>query len=123
MHVEDLHPFGRFAMGLLACLWLAGCGPTIVYDYVPPSSPEGRVCTAQCQSSAAMCRQMQQSNYQQCQSNYTLMMQNYNACRDSKGKHCVMPPSCMMSSTTHCDKGYRECFAACGGTVSARVVE
>ena len=110
--------------GLLALLLaLTGCGPRIVYDLTPPETPEGRACTVQCQSSAALCRQMQQNVDQQCQNNYTLMLQNYQACRDSGSDRCVLPSSCTSGSTAVCDQNFRECFAACGGTVTARVIE
>lgn len=108
-------------IGLL--LGFTACGPTIVYDLAPPETPEGRVCTVQCQSSASLCRQMQQYAEQQCQNNYALMQQNYQACRDSGSEHCVMPSYCMSMSTSVCDQSFRECFAACGGTVTARVIE
>jgi hypothetical protein len=115
------------AVWLWGALWLvtvlAGCGPQIVYDYAPPQTPEGRACAIQCHSSAALCRQMQQNTYQQCQNTYNLMLQNYNACRENGGKHCSMPSICSSPSTSICDQNYRECFAACGGKVTSRVVE
>ncbi|WP_058557874.1 hypothetical protein [Thiohalocapsa sp. ML1] len=114
-------PLASGLLGLL--LGLTACGPQIVYDLTPPETPEGRVCTVQCQSSAALCRQMQQNAEQQCQNNYALMQQNYQACRDSGSKHCVMPPYCTSLSTSVCDQSFRECFAACGGTVTTRVIE
>ena len=66
---------------------------------------------------------MQHNADQQCQNNYALMLQNYHACRESGAKHCVMPTSCTVSSAAACDKNFRECFAACGGTVTTRVIE
>ncbi|MBK1704415.1 hypothetical protein CKO40_07660 [Halochromatium glycolicum] len=114
-----------FARGslMLVLIALVGCGPRIVYDYIPPESTEGRVCTSQCQNAASNCRQMKQIMNQQCQNNYSVMQQNYNACKESGAKHCVSPSPCPYSSTLACDQGYRECFAACGGKVIARVVE
>jgi hypothetical protein len=102
---------------------VAGCGPQIVYDYVPPESNEGRICAAQCQNTATNCRQMKQMVNQQCQNNYSTMLQNYNACREAGAKHCIGPTPCPYNGTTECDQNYRECFAACGGTVTARTVE
>jgi hypothetical protein len=124
-------PLGCLALGRLARLAglflmlmvVSGCGPQIVYDYVPPDTNEGRVCAAQCQSTATNCRQMKQMVSQQCQNNYNAMLQNYNACREVGAKHCVGPTPCPYSSTSECDQNYRECFAACGGTVVARTVE
>jgi hypothetical protein len=109
------------SMSALAAL--TGCGPRIVYDLAPPETPEGRACVAQCQSSAALCRQMQQNADQQCRNNYALMLQNYNACRESGSDACVMPPSCTSLSGADCSRSFRECFAACGGSVTARVIE
>lgn len=107
----------------IAVVALAGCGPQIVYDFVPPESSEGRICTSQCQNAATNCRQMKQIVNQQCQNNYSAMQQNYNACKESGAKHCVSPTPCPYNSTSECDQNYRECFAACGGTVIARTVE
>lgn len=106
-----------------SALLCAGCGPRIVYDLTPPTTPEGRVCAQQCRNHAALCRQMQQNADQQCRNSYALMLQNYHACRDSGAEHCVMPPPCTSGSTAVCDSNFRECFAACGGTVTARVIE
>jgi hypothetical protein len=109
--------------GLLLASVLIGCGPQIVYDYLPPESEVGRACTAQCQIGANNCRQMKQMANQQCQNNYNAMQQNYNACKATGAKHCVGPTPCPYSSTSECDQNYRECFSACGGTVIARTVE
>jgi hypothetical protein len=110
--------------GLLLVLGgVVGCGPQIVYDFVPPDSSEGRICIAQCQNNASNCRQMKQMVNQQCQNNYSAMLQNYNACKESGAKHCVSPTPCPYNSTSECDQGYRECYAACGGQVIARTVE
>lgn len=113
----------RSASVLMISVWLAGCGPQIVYDFIPPESNEGRICTAQCQNTATNCRQMKQMVNQQCQNNYNAMQQNYNACKESGAKHCVSPTPCPFNSTSECDQSYRECFAACGGRVIARTVE
>ncbi len=102
---------------------LTACGPRVVYDLAPPETPEGRACAAQCQSSAALCRQMQQHADQQCRNNHALMLRNYNACVESGSDACVMPPRCTSLSGRECSQSFRECFAACGGTVTARVIE
>ncbi len=104
-------------------LVLGGCGPRIVYDFVPPETQEGRICAAQCQNAAAQCRQMQQMMAQQCRNTYNLMQQNYNACKEGGGQHCIRPASCPYVSTSECAQNYRECFAACGGRVISRLVE
>jgi hypothetical protein len=96
----------------IAAAGLGGCGPQIVYDFIPPGSSEGRICAAQCQSTATSCRQMKQMVNQQCQNNYSAMQQNYNACKASGAKHCVGPTPCPYHSTRECDQNYRECFAA-----------
>lgn len=113
----------RVAGLLMVMIGLAGCGPQIVYDFIPPESDAGRICAAQCQSTATSCRQMKQMVNQQCQNNYNAMQQNYNACKESGAKHCVGPTPCPFNSSSECDQNYRECFAACGGQVIARVVE
>lgn len=122
-----LEPVGRrlalLSSLLIATVGLFACGPQIVYDFIPPESGEGRICAAQCQSTATNCRQMKQMVNQQCQNNYNAMQQNYNACKESGAKHCVGPTPCPYNSTSECDQNYRECFAACGGQVIARTVE
>ena len=102
---------------------LAGCGPTIVYDYHAPASAEGRVCIAQCSNQKNYCQQTQNNQHNQCVNQYSLMMQNYNSCVESKGKNCVMPQYCPPANTWQCEQGYRDCFTVCGGTVTSREVE
>jgi hypothetical protein len=113
----------RLAGLFLVLMLVYGCGPRIVYDYVPPASDEGRICAVQCQSTATNCRQMSQMVNQQCQNNYNAMLQNYNACREAGAKHCIGPTPCPYNSASECDRNYRECFAACGGSVIARTIE
>jgi len=47
-------------------------------------------CTVQCQSGAALCRQIQQTADQRCRNNDALMQQNYQASRDSGSERCIM---------------------------------
>jgi hypothetical protein len=108
---------------LLGPLLLGGCGPRIVYDFIPPESPEGRTCAAQCANTQTYCRQSAEANYRACEASYQGALASYNACREANGRGCVSPPSCFYPSTSACDEGYRSCFSTCGGRVRARVVE
>lgn len=112
-----------FCAALLGAWMLAGCGPRIVYDFIPPESPEGRLCAAQCATSQSYCRQSAEANHRACEASYQSALASYNACREAKGKGCVSPQTCFYPSTSGCDEAYRSCFSTCGGRVQARVVE
>lgn len=105
---------------LTAPVMMSACGPSIIYDYTPPESPEGRVCAAQCANTKAYCEQAEQNRYQQCQMNYNLAQQNYQNCKNAGGSLCASPSICMSPNTYHCNENYRACFAACGGKVTAK---
>lgn len=112
----------RFIFIVMTAL-LTACGPYIVYDYTPPHSPEGRVCTAQCNNQRTYCQMSNQNAYQQCLNNYNQMMYSYNSCKQAGGQHCYHPPGCISQSNWQCDESYRGCFTSCGGTVTSHVVE
>ena len=114
---------GRAAFLIATACLLSACGPRIVYDYQPPETEVGRLCTAQCSNTKTLCTQSEEHRYQQCQSNYQLMLSNYNACVAAEGKGCISPTLCSPSSTYQCNQGFRECYKACGGQVTAREVE
>jgi hypothetical protein len=111
----------RAAMTAIAgALTVWACGPSIVYDYVPPESPEGRMCANQCVNNRDNCRQMARMMDQNCQNNQRMAQQSYNSCRQAGGTNCVSPPICYSSGMSHCDEGYRSCFTNCGGRVVER---
>jgi hypothetical protein len=110
------------AAACLLSIALTACGPQIVYDYRAPTTPEGRLCAAQCGNLKTYCDQAEQNRYQQCQMSYNLMLQNYQACREAKGKHCAFPSVCAGPSTYRCAEDYRACFTSCGGDITAKPV-
>ena len=108
---------------ILAALPSAGCGPTIVYDFVPPESPEGRLCAAQCSNTKVYCETTARAIHQSCESSYQMAVQSYNACKEAGRKHCLYPSACYYSGGSDCAANYRACFTLCGGRVQTRITE
>ena len=70
-----------FSVFLIASL-LSGCGPRYQYIFTPPASPEGQVCTSQCEIGKQQCYGFTQNAFNQCQMNHNMALQNYNQCRN-----------------------------------------
>ena len=118
-----------FSVLLIASL-LWGCGPKYQYVFTPPPTPEGRVCTSQCEIGKQQCYGFTQNAFNQCQMNHNMALQNYNQCRnyarndrDGKGKNsCYYPPYTCNTSSYQCDENYRTCYQNCGGRVETFLI-
>lgn len=140
-------PFLRNTTALLMLiLAVAGCA-THRDVWVPPSTPEGTMCVANCNAALQACQFSQQSAYQQCQSNYALQMNTYALCKaqqscitqresielQARGNRttkpvcegsasfnspCIEPKRCdTQFSASRCEQNQRTCFMACGGRI------
>ena len=103
---------------LLAVASLIGCGPT--YQFTPPPTQIGQVCTMQCQTSADQCRSLKSQEYQQCQWRRDMEQRAYDSCVATNGAMACSGPTtmCLMPNTSECDARFRTCYQACGGTVT-----
>lgn len=115
--------FGRGGVQLVAgaVVAIAACS-TAQYDYIAPTSIEGRSCVAQCKVSQQQCQNWAALAYQQCLTVYQVSIANYNACRGgSKRSRCITPIPCSGGDAFSCNRGYDACFTACGGEI--KVIE
>ncbi|HLO75335.1 MAG TPA: hypothetical protein VK196_02620 [Magnetospirillum sp.] len=86
----------RYAVLAMVAVVLQGClGPDYqtTYQFTPPRSAEGRLCTSQCQQIRGYCRE---------------------SC-DNKGRDCT--PAQESRHRSQCENDYRTCYQNCGGTV------
>lgn len=116
--------FRRYLACLAGFFLLAAC-KTTHYDYTPPATDQGRLCTAQCSNTREICRgnenrraQMERSN---CERSANA---GYYACLSHAGnrdqeKDCERRrPGCWASEDyERCERDYRQCFSNCGGEV------
>lgn len=123
MHTIDLK-YIRILITVLALFILAGC-ETTHYDFVAPTSDQGRFCVTQCaaiketctgneirraQNEKATCERTNDIAYKACVSK---------AANEEQVKKCSRSRHYCSSyaDTERCDKDYRTCFMNCGGTI------
>ena len=115
----------RFGAVIGLCLFFSACGPIYNTDYqfTPPSSTTGRVCTQQCENSKFQCQQMEEMSADRCRDRAQIEQQRcednirWREGRDPKWYECGAE-SCS-ANTDRCDAQYRSCYQACGGRVDA----
>ncbi len=104
----------RAILSVLALLTLGACTQ---YQYIPPPTPEGRSCVAQCTMMRSQCQSQENFQVQQCNMMRSAALTSYNRCRAAGGGHrCVEPPICTGGSW-QCSGPYDDCFRACGGQI------
>ncbi len=109
---------------LTLSLILAGC-TTIHYEYVAPTTDQGRICVTQCAGVREMCQgneinRAQSERYaceQRSESSYRSCM--HHAENRDEAKKCHRPACYAHENTWRCDENYRQCFVGCGGIVHA----
>lgn len=101
---------------LLLLVPIALLGACTQYDYLPPPTPEGQSCVAQCRMMRAQCVSQHDLQLQQCNMMRSTAMNSYNRCRAAGGRNCVEPPFCTGGSY-QCTAPFDECFRACGGRI------
>jgi hypothetical protein len=127
----------KYYIFLLALMtgFLTACGPIYQtqYSYVPPRSPMGNMCLAQCIQGKSMCEQMSQMRSDSCrmQSRQDAMFR-YQVYRDgqiARGQPIHRRPNdfdygsfgCNSSGDT-CTHNFNMCYQSCGGQVMAQQV-
>ncbi|MDI3306094.1 MAG: hypothetical protein QJR07_03245 [Acetobacteraceae bacterium] len=112
MRILPLLRISRKTLPLLAFLMIGACTQ---YQRIPPDTPEGRACVAQCGMMRSQCVSQQNFQLQQCNMMRSAALASYNRCRASGGgSQCVMPPVCT-GGDYQCNRPYDDCFVACGG--------
>ena len=115
----------RIFFGLAAIIALVSC-TTYRYEYIAPPTEHGKTCAMQCMTTKQVCynsmQQQAQNSANNCQQQNHL---NYQACVNRAQSHDDVKkcnPNGMYcqahANNWQCDESYRQCFAACGGTVN-----
>lgn len=102
---------------------ISSCGPMYQTDYMmtPPKSASGKACVFQCENGKYQCQQLEDLKAERCESR---AQADQEACerkiawekgRDPKWYECGRE-SCD-ADYERCERSYRACFQACGGTV------
>lgn len=114
-----------FILYVAAMTVLVAC-TTYRYEYIAPASESGKTCAVQCMTTKQVCysgmQAQAQNNANRCQQQNNL---NYQACVNRAQSHDDVKkcnPNAMycpvVANNWQCDESYRQCFAACGGTVN-----
>lgn len=127
----------RLLLGALGALLLVACGPIYEtqYDFLPPTSAEGRLCTSQCNNISDLCRQNCDLKDDRCiaearergayeYERYVRDRQSQKLPIEKKLEDFTYTGGCYQASSckAECDTSYRQCFTGCGGTVNSRTV-
>jgi hypothetical protein len=102
------------AIAFLACA-------TQKCEGTPPSGAGGQSCIMQCQRSSDRCRAIENDNVQQCEWRKQQAQAALDRCRATTddAMSCNQEgPLCYMANYNPCDIRYRDCYRACGGTVT-----
>lgn len=107
---------------VVAC---AACGPVYdtTYSFRPPPTSTGRVCASQCETSRYQCLQLEEVRSRECQyradrdRDYCERQIRIDKGRSPKWYECGTE-SCS-ADEEHCESSYRNCYQACGGSVTA----
>lgn len=117
--------FKALAPICFAIFWLTAC-TTYRYEYIAPPTEHGKTCAVQCMNTKNVCYNGAQA---QAQNNANACRQqnsySYQACVNRAQSHdevkkCNPNPQYCPTNVNYwqCDESYRQCFAACGGTVN-----
>ena len=120
----------RYALCALAALTAAcATGPQYrtFYDFVPPTTAEGRSCVFQCENTKMQCSQLEEMRVANCEDRADYRhgqcmdraQDAYQRCQQSGNQYCVQSycarESCSYSS--RCENQYNRCFEVCGGEI------
>lgn len=111
------------ALLLMACLLLAGCGPSYTYRYSPPPSAHGVNCINSCATERRHCQQMAKMQERSDRALYRAEMSAYHHCQSGKSKKdarrsCFYPSYPFGSwDSLSCGTDYDACYTGCGGTI------
>ncbi len=106
----------------ICCLTIA-CGPSYrtTHTYTTPSSSEGRMCVLQCQNIKSKCEQIQDMSKEHCEYRED---REYDRCEErqekkKKNKRSICFRGSCSANYVKCEKHYKSCYQACGGTVKS----
>jgi hypothetical protein len=114
---------------------LAGCGKASEqYNYIPPPTPGGRLCSAQCEEARGYCRETCDLKQRTCVGNvqaqalhdydqYTRDQFAYHEPTELLPRDFERPATCNNDKDvcySDCEKGYGMCYANCGGKVDVQ---
>jgi len=116
--------------GLLALI-TAACGPSIEtrYSYRPPSTSSGMACVQQCEQSRMYCQSSQQVAYQSCKADamrraeieYRAYLRTLKRGEKPSRSISSFDNSYQCGSREYeCKSVYNDCYAGCGGQVTAQ---
>ncbi len=112
----------RFGIAAFFLTLIAACSH---YEYHPPATEAGRLCTVQCaavremcisnenvraQNEKYACEQRNRRNYDQC-------MRRAEDKDDARACARAQPTCYASASTFRCEENYRSCYVNCGGQV------
>ncbi|HFK9572941.1 TPA: hypothetical protein ACG0T7_000324 [Pseudomonas aeruginosa] len=76
-------------------LLLGGCGPSVSYSYIPPTSDAGLHCVSQCNAEKRQCKTLAKLQQRQDEALYQAQSTAYNYCMQNsdkkKRKSCPYP--------------------------------
>lgn len=101
-------------------LLLGGCGPSVSYSYIPPTSDAGLHCVSQCNAEKRQCKTLAKLQQRQDEALYQAQSTAYNYCMQNsdkkKRKSCPYPQR-NFDFGDDCQDEYRSCYQSCGGTI------
>lgn len=112
----------------LSFLATVSCGPIYdtKYNFIPPTSSEGRACIFQCENSRSQCIELENYRNQDCQQRSDYDQRRceddirYREGREPKWYECGSN-SCSVDQE-RCESQFRYCYQSCGGRVDAQTV-
>lgn len=85
-------------------LLLGGCGPSVSYSYIPPTSDAGLHCVSQCNAEKRQCKTLAKLQQRQDEALYQAQSTAYNYCMQNsdkkKRKSCPTRSATSISATT-----------------------
>lgn len=111
----------------VSLLTLAACGPVYrtQHTFTEPTSPEGRTCVFQCQTSKLQCQQIEDLRKDRCEDRAD---RDRERCirRLERQKKEVKSYDCPLDTCSadyeRCEEMYRACYQSCGGTITSETV-
>ncbi|MFO1712564.1 hypothetical protein QOT31_23960 [Pseudomonas aeruginosa] len=101
-------------------LLLGGCGPSVSYSYIPPTSDAGLHCVSQCNAEKRQCKTLAKLQQRQDDALYQAQSTAYNYCMQNsdkkKRKSCPYPQR-NFDFGDDCQDEHRSCYQSCGGTI------
>jgi len=108
--IQATIPIG-FSLALVSLL--AGCASQ---QWIPPSTPHGRLCVEECKMAEQRCNGGQQMAIANCANNVQTELHAYNDPNMTAEIACAEAADSGQGGGI-CQRNYRQCFTVCGGVV------